>query len=887
MTATVCAACGSPNSEFDSRCIACGSPLPSSPGLPTASALPAIPARDRPQATDLPAGTVVSHFRITGLLGRGGMGVVYRAVDLELGRPVALKFLAAHLVADEPRLRREAQVAAALDHPNLGTLYEIGEHQGRSFLALALYEGETLGARLERVGRLAPADAAAIAGQLAAGLAMAHGAGIVHRDLKPANVFLTTRGRVKLLDFGLARLAGGLDLTAAGFAVGTASYMAPERLLGEKSGPPSDVWSWGVLLYEMLAGKTPFAAKGAPDRRGVVQAILGGAPPALAPLCPDAPPALVEMAERCLAKEPARRPAMADLAALLPAGDGSSVSHALGTGAARPSRRRRRLLVGTGVALAGGLAAALLWHRSRPAPLLYVAVARPAIEGVADPDARALLVGSVEAAMLSSLSAVDGVAPFPAARLAPAGGSAAAVARGTAAGEVMTAGAECTASVCQLTLRRLGARDGRVVRQEGLRISLGSSTLNASAVAAAVRRAYSERRLARSLPELRISEAGYGRYLGLLQALETQRRPLDSIAADLAALERQEPEFVDAWLLDARLSSHLFERSSDPAQLARGLAAARRARELAADDPRPLASLFDLTLASGKLDEAAALLADFRRASPSVSEVLLREARLAERRGDAAGALARLTELVAQQPSWQYLLTLANHETKAGRLADARRHLAELLRRYPGNRQGLLQLASLELMQGDAARGVALFSALAQRSPDLESLGNLGTALLLVRRYAEAESALRQALDRAPGDPRATLNLADALLLRGRVGEARDLYRRLAEPGGPTAASAAGASLRAQALAHLGQPGAAVEAMQQALLRSPGDPQLAYEAALVYALVEDRASALVYAEKATAGGVEAGWFRFPWFDALRRDPGFARRIAGSPPSPAP
>ncbi|HEY9421023.1 MAG TPA: protein kinase, partial [Thermoanaerobaculia bacterium] len=196
MNALLCPSCGQPASEFDARCTGCGARLPSE----TWVEIPRSQARPSGDG-DILAGRTISHFRVLGKLGSGGMGVVYRALDLELDREVALKLLAPRALGkprDEARFLREARIAAALDHPNIGTIYEIGEHEGRRFLAMTLYDGETLGARLDRAGKLSISETVAITAQLASALAAAHEAGVVHRDLKPSNIQITGAERVKL-----------------------------------------------------------------------------------------------------------------------------------------------------------------------------------------------------------------------------------------------------------------------------------------------------------------------------------------------------------------------------------------------------------------------------------------------------------------------------------------------------------------------------------------------------------------------------------------------------------------------------------------------------------------------------------------------------------------
>ena len=210
-------------------------------------------------------GQTISHYKITDKLGEGGMGVVYKAQDTKLDRPVALKFLAPHLLRDDEgrkRFEREAKAAAKLDHPNICTVYEIDEVDGRTFIVMAFLEGRPLGERISE-GPLKLPEAVSIAIQMAEGLEAAHEKGITHRDIKPDNVMLMSgsRGLVKLMDFGLAQLAESSKLTREGTTLGTPVYMSPEQALGDSTDRRSDVWGLGVVLYEMVAGKPPFGAR--------------------------------------------------------------------------------------------------------------------------------------------------------------------------------------------------------------------------------------------------------------------------------------------------------------------------------------------------------------------------------------------------------------------------------------------------------------------------------------------------------------------------------------------------------------------------------------------------------------------------------------------------
>jgi predicted ATPase len=260
-------------------------------------------------------GQVVSHYRIEEKLGEGGMGVVYRAEDLRLQRPVALKFLPPHLVADDrakERFYQEARAASALDHPNICSIYEIDEaDDGQVFIAMAYYAGETLAEKLKR-GPLAILDAVEVTRQVAHGLSRAHDRGVIHRDIKPANLRATEDGIWKILDFGIAKLAGANRLTRTGHAVGTVGYGSPEQLTSDEASPQADVWSLGAVLYEMLTGQLPF--KGATPVAALYH-VLHEQPKAIRTIRHEVPLALDRVVVRALAKD--RRARYADMIELL------------------------------------------------------------------------------------------------------------------------------------------------------------------------------------------------------------------------------------------------------------------------------------------------------------------------------------------------------------------------------------------------------------------------------------------------------------------------------------------------------------------------------------------------------------------------------------------
>ena len=302
----------------------------------------------------------IGRYRITGELGRGGMGVVLEGEDPRLGRRVAVKLLPANLVADpeaRARFEREARAASALDHPAICTIYEIADtDDGQAYIVMAHYEGRTLKDRIAD-GPVPVDEVVRIARSIADGLSRAHEQNIVHRDIKPGNVIVTPRRDVKILDFGVAKLAGEAGLTDTGISVGTLRYMAPEQASGGAVDGRADLWALGVLIYEMLTGTTPFERATPAATMG---AILSVDSPPVEGLRPDTPPELSRLVSRLLARDPSERPGTAaEVASLLapldPTSTGmSGAQTSVGGGSASRKRRWWSAAGAAGVLLAGG-----------------------------------------------------------------------------------------------------------------------------------------------------------------------------------------------------------------------------------------------------------------------------------------------------------------------------------------------------------------------------------------------------------------------------------------------------------------------------------------------------------------------------------------------------
>ncbi len=342
-----CTVCDSEIADSYTSCPACGSPagvvtgtvatiamdpgLPQSNGskVPSRTSIPRVSSISTPDEGRFLPGTLVNgRYRVVGLLGRGGMGEVYRATDLTLAQPVALKFLPECGVTDRvlERFHAEVRIARQISHPNICRVYDIGEVDGQPFISMEYVDGEDLADLLKRIGRLPSAKAMETARKICAGLAAAHDKGVIHRDLKPQNIMLNKRGEPVIMDFGLAAVADQLTGTEA--RNGTPAYMSPEQLRGDEVTAKSDIYALGLVLYEIFSGKRAYEANSVADllklQEGVQVTSIGA-------VAADVDPQVERVVKRCLHPDPSQRPASAlAVAAALPGGDPLAAALAAG-----------------------------------------------------------------------------------------------------------------------------------------------------------------------------------------------------------------------------------------------------------------------------------------------------------------------------------------------------------------------------------------------------------------------------------------------------------------------------------------------------------------------------------------------------------------------------
>jgi len=878
-------------------------------------------------------------YRIEERLGTGGMGEVYRAYDSRLDRWVALKIIRPDANASRKardRFRREARSAASLSHPTVLQIFDIIERDDGDGIVMELVEGETLGRLLKR-GPLELDRALRLAREIAEGLAAAHAREIIHRDLKAENVMITPDDHPKILDFGLAKRIGLTDeqsISIEGRVVGTSHAMSPEQAQGFEVDHRSDLFSFGTLLYEMVTGKSPFRR---PALAETLTRVCVHRQTPVEDLRPEVPTELSELIDSVLQKKPDDRPQNAKevvlaLRQMEPAvsatinpisyptmvdmpratATGSMVSIPA-TGSAEASRTRtlpgdrgteslwyrtvtlvrRPMAWGSALAVLAVATISLTVLRPSPPPTITVAVTAPEITDAGRVPEIELVRSGLRLAAVQAILDREGVFALATDRVDTVTGTSEEVAAATASEEVLASELRCEEVRCRVTISRVTAR-GAILGVEGFDVPTDDLLLMSQTMTNRVSQLYGEYPTRSGVDRLQVRPEDYEDFLRVRETF--LRRPEEVTLEDLLdrvdRIAERSPRFAPIHLLKAEIARTYFNTTRERSDLERALTAIGTAREIAPEDPRPLYSQVVVALDSDRLEVAEAAIDDLERVRPGDPRILALRAILLEKRNQPGEALELLEAAVRQRPSVSNLFDLANMESRHGRFDAARSHLEELLERFPGSFNARKLLANIELQNGSAERAAGLYRELLEISPDADLLTNLSVAFLLLGQYEDAAATFERLRERQPNSAIVTLNLADAKLLAGQQEEARELYRQVIElvdrdPAGEDPVQFL--TMKAQAYAHLGESHAAARLIQEALQTASESTQVAYEAAVTYAVMGETFTASTNAERALERGFDPKWFRFPWFDDLRELPELRELLAqgsGAPDSEA-
>jgi len=833
-------------------------------------------------------GRRLGRYEVVSLLGAGGMGEVYRARDTELERDVALKVLPEAAAEDPDRLERfarESRAVARLSHPNILEIHDVGCDDGVHYAVAELLEGESLRERLKR-GRLPVRKAVAIADAISRGLGAAHSQGVVHRDVKPENVLLTSDGRVKVLDFGIASLhepevqAAGPDaseistITAAGSLLGTIGYMAPEQVRGEAADARSDVFALGCVLYEMLTGQRAFHRTTPAE---TLAAILHDEPPLPVSLVPEIPAGIDRVVMRCLEKEPGERfQSAADVAFALRASD-----HALFTSSkelqAAPRARRwwGATLAALAVALTvAGLLAVLLGRGPPPLPEplpdeVRLAVARFTSTGdSADGQLTAIGIGECLAADLVLLEEQqkgsmwvlpdESPATVPTAELSD-------VIKGNGITLVLDGSVSTPAGRLQLDLSLVEPKSHQVVRRAVVRedptnvaACRRQAVTDVAAMLGIVLDGDTLEKLRRSGTTVGAARAAFLLGLG---ALASDPPQLDVAVRELERATAADPGFAAAWSALARAQSTLAKGSPSP-DFDAALASARRAVAVGWDPRGAQLTLASILTDAGRPAEAVEALEAAVRERPRSAEAYLRLGKAllkAQRFDDAETTLQRSVYL---RPNyWIAYHWLGSLDKAQDRKEEAAVHWRRALELVPENPKPHTNLGAVydELDRPDDARRMYEHSLELKAKGNVKAQSNLGKIYYDMGRFADAARLYTLAVDEDPKASHYWGYLGFSWLWAGNRSEADTAFRRAIELGAPEVAADPGDAEEiariAQYQAFLGERATAVSLLERAELLDPTNAIACAVLAEGWESASDRERALKWVAEALAKGV--------------------------------
>ena len=865
-------------------------------------------------------GQTISHYRITERVGAGGMGVVFKAFDLLLERPVALKFLSPNLVIssrDKEILLREARAASGLDHPNIGVIHGIEDSQDRQlFIVMAYYEGETLAQKLAR-GPIPVRDSLHLAMQIARGLSAAHAHRIIHRDVKPSNIIVTNDNVAKIVDFGLARVVASASATQSISSTGTLPYMSPEQILGETIDQRSDIWSLGVILVQMIAGSHPFLR---PSTGAMTFAILNQAPAAV----DMAPPAMQPILYRALSKKPETRYSNAEemLDALEAAHaqitsspgcpeettltsmntsdlkryaeNASSPRWAGGT----PKKTQRLWLGSLGIGVAAMVVFFLPSVRERFVGLAYASSEKhiavlPFSNTGGNPEYQPVADGLMDSMTndLSNLEAAQHslwVVPASVVRERKVSDPATAF-RELGATMVVQGGVERKGQGVRLTAVLI---DAKRLRQ------MGSFQLDDAGGDLAALEDQAVTRLARmmrvSVPEAAHAAPGsntpsaFESYLKALGYIQRYDKPgnLDLAIAALNSALENDPHFAVGYATLGEAYRLKFLMVRDPASVEHSFANCRKAGEINEHLPAVHVTLGKLQATLGKSDLA---LQEFRKAldiNARDASALMGLASAYENMGHIQDAEANYKQAIAFRPDyWEGYSALGEFYFRQKRIQDSIAQYQRVIQLTPDNAEAYsdLGVAYMELKDSQsAAAAEASLQKSIQLTPNYQAYANLGGLYIQQKRYSEAAAAIRKAAELNDKDWRvwSYLQLAYAWLkddekMRAARAKALPLLEQYASLNSQEASVQ---SMLSMFYAEDNLREKAIARANAALALAPNDPWILADIAETYDDLGDRKRAIQYAKESLKNGYTlADLQERPALHGLLADPSFRPR----------
>ena len=843
------------------------------------------------------AGRTLGVYELGPLIGAGGMGEVYAAYDPRLKRDVAIKVVPSALAEDPRRLQRlerEARAAAALNHPNILAVHDIGTHDGIPFVVMERVLGETLAQRLRR-GRVPVTWSVAVGVQIADALTAVHGKGILHRDLKPGNVMLTPEGRVKVLDFGLAKVlfddeaaTGVSTLSRSGQIFGTPAYMAPEQFGGVVD-HRSDIYSLGVILFELVTGRRPFQGH---DFTAVAINRLSEPAPSASDIEPSVPPGLSDLISRCLARNPGDRPSSADALKSeleqIRTSFGASEPEAPRALAAWIRRAVRRTKAtsssrvagwSAAVAVVAGLAGMLDWGPREPLVTGHPTIAVVPFQNLSGLEANDYLGVGIADALTSSLSKVSSVS--------------------VVARDAVNSSARSTSDLAALA-RDLGVNllvqgslqvsgdrlraDATLVRPDGTVLWAGGSEALATNLFAI------ERQLAERLVEgLRVMVSAAERRQLTIPPTSNQMA-LDAYWRGLASLERTDVAGIDQAIVSFQRALALdpafaiahaglgaafirkYNATNDGAWMTQAADTVSRALEIDPSQTEVRLALASVYRSTGRNGSAVEELRRVLTDNPTSDEARRRLAAIFETEGQQREALEQYLGAVDQRPAyWLNHDRLGLFYFKTGHFEAAVEAFTRVAELRPDSAQAFQRLGTAYLALGDKARAQETLERAIAITPDAASYSNIGTIHYSEGRFEEAATNYREAIRLNPTRALYHRNLGDTYRHLGQLPDARSEYLeavRLTE--NALKVNPNNARTMAQLAvyeAKVGRRGDAEAHISRALAINPSDAEVLFRRAAVFVLSGNDSAALKAVSEAIAKGFAV--------DLVRDDDDFA------------
>ncbi len=851
-------------------------------------------------------GQTISHYRIVGKLGGGGMGVVYKAEDTTLHRTVALKFLseqAPHSPRVNERLRHEARTASALNHPNICTIYEVGEDAGEMFIAMEYVEGRTL-AELIRQGPIPIETVLRYGSQITSALAHAHERGVIHGDLKPLNIIVTPLGEAKILDFGLARRNDPAEFdrqtletlsAEMGVAVGgTFPYMAPEQIEGSDASAPTDIWSFGVVLYEMAAAGRPFQGE---SLYLLCNSILREPP---RPVPSQILPGLTTIISRCLEKEPERRyhragEARAALEALTP-----STEKGVSLPRRAPSRGLRAIVVVLTLAVLATASALTIhghrfWklHASDPVPSqVLLGVLPPVSSGDASQSAFDSGLADTLNSRLGELTARHPLAVIPMNLTLERRVTTIDDARQQfGVSLVLVLNVQRAAGNVRVNYALVDARSHQQVR---------SGTITAAAddpfalqdrvfesVAAAMELQLAPQEKQSLISHGTAEPAAYEFYIqgrGYLQDYVVPEKVENAITLFGRALEK-DPAYAAATAGLGEAYWRKYQLTHESKWAAEAIVNCQKAAELGANLASPHSCLGKVFSATGHYDEAAG---QYRRAleiEPGSDDAYGGLAAAYEQLGRLGEAEQLYKQAISARPGyWATYNWLGLFYMAHARYEEAASAFSHVVSLAPDSFTGYYNLGAVRILEGKYEEAIPLLEQSLSIRPTADGLSNLGTAHFQMRRYAESAANFEEAVKIDQRNYVFWGNLGDAYYWApGRRSEAATAYGNAIALGeedlrlNPRDAQLLGYLAAYHAMRGERKP--ALDNLDASLRLQPNSPDLILNAGVVYQQLGDTNRALNALERAVSLGVSPEMLRdTPNFDALSHDPRFLSLI---------